>query len=208
MKIQDPRHANRCKSILGRVFIIPKELCVSEHIKSNNYEELPIDRHINLRAVREDEAGALFERTDDSREYLAEYLPWVHKTTSPADSLDFIRSIQQERAEGSQYGFGIYYDDRLVGHISLMHLSDGQKPEIGYWIDQNSSGRGITTKAAGRVTQFGFETLKLQEILVKAAVTNIASNKVAQKLGYELSGTEKSDNGTEINVWRKINEQQ
>lgn len=180
---------------------------MSEQIKSNNYEELSVDEHIKLRAVRENEAGVLFERTDDSREYLAEYLPWVDKTTSPADSLDFIRRTQQERAGGSQYGFGIYYDDRLVGHISLMHLSDGQEPEIGYWIDQSSSGRGITTKAADRVTQFGFETLKLQEILVKAAVTNVASNKVAQKLGYELSSTEKSDNGTEINVWRKTNEQ-
>ena len=175
-------------------------------IQSTSYDQLSVDEHIQLRAVREGEAVALFECTDSSREYLSEYLPWVNKTNSPEDSLAFIQKTQSERIEGSLFGFGIYCDNQLVGHISLMRISDGQKPEIGYWLGEGHSGKGIATKATGRVTQFGFETLGLNEILIKAAVKNIGSNRVAQKLGYEMSGTEKSDNGTKINVWRKTNE--
>ena len=70
----------------------------------------------------------------------------------------------------------------------------------------NYAGQGITTKATAEVTRFGFEALGMRSIVIKAAVDNTGSNKIAQKLGYELSGTEKSDNGTTINVWRKTNE--
>jgi ribosomal-protein-serine acetyltransferase len=132
-------------------------------------------------------------------------LPWAAGNT-PSDSLEFVKKIKQDRAAGSEYGFGIIVDGKLVGHISLMHTGEGQETEIGYWVSKDCSGAGLTTKAAERVTRFGLETLGLESIVIKAAVGNIASNKIAQNLGYEMSGVEASDNGTTINVWRKTNE--
>lgn len=174
-------------------------------VQNSNYEKLLINEYLVLCAVGIDEVNALYKITDLGRDYLAKYLPWAAKNTLE-DSLGFIQKTKQDRLTGAEYGFGIYYDDVLAGHISLMHLSDEQKPEIGYWIAQNASGKGVTSLAAERVTRFGFETLGLDEILIKAAITNTASNKIAEKLGYELYTTEKSDNETDINVWRKTNE--
>lgn len=179
---------------------------MSEKSSISQHEALFVDEHIVLRAVTEEEAERLFYITDQSREYLAEYLPWVRYVNSSTDSLDFIKKTRGERAEGSQFGFGIYVEGRLVGHISLMHVTDEQSPEIGYWIAKEFSGRGVTTGAADAVTKFGFDVLGLRSIVIKAAVDNTGSNKIAQKLGYELSGTEQSDNDTTINIWRKTNE--
>lgn len=173
-----------------------------EPLKSETYSQLFISDHLILREAVESEADHLYALVDDNREYLAEYLPWANGNT-PSDSLSFVQKIRESRVAGAEYGFGIYDDDNLVGHISLMHLKDGKTPELGYWIDEDSSGKGVTTKAAKRVTQFGFETLGLDEIVIKAAVSNVGSNRVAQKLGYELVGNEESDNGTAINIWRK-----
>lgn len=173
-----------------------------EPLKSETHSQLFISDHLHLREVVESEADHLYALVDENRQYLAEYLPWANGNT-PSDSLSFVQKIRESRVTGAEYGFGIYDDDNLVGHISLMHLTDGKTPEIGYWIAETCSGKGVTTKAAKRVTQFGFETLGLDEIVIKAAVSNVGSNRVAQKLGYELVGTEESDNGTAINIWRK-----
>lgn len=178
---------------------------MAEQIQSNNHEFLEVDTHISLRAVAESEAGDLFELTDNNREYLAEFLPWVYETLTEADSLEFIRKIQNERAEGSQYGFGMYCDSRLVGHMSLMHVTDEKKPEIGYWIAEDYSGKGITTRATKAVEDFGFGTLGLSEIVIKARIDNVASNAIPKKLGYVIYETEQGNDGS-VNVWRKTNE--
>ena len=87
-----------------------------------------------------------------------------------------------------------------------MHLTDGKDPEIGYWIDSNISGLGITSKAAGVLSEFGFETLGLSRIVIKAEPDNTASNKIAKKLGYELETTALDDAaGVMFNVWSKTN---
>lgn len=172
-------------------------------MKGHNNEQLDIDRNLTLREVTNSEAEIFYAQVENNRSYLAEYLPWAEKNTL-RDSEEFIQKIHESRAVGSEYGFGIYVEGVLVGHTSLMRVNEA--PEIGYWISRSYAGQGITTKATAEVTRFGFEALGLRSIVIKAAVDNTGSNKIAQKLGYELSGTEKSDNGTTINVWRKTNE--
>ena len=176
-----------------------------EPLSPDNHDQLPVDEHLYLKGVNESEAELFYGLVENNRLYLAEFLPWA-KGNTQKDSLDFIRKVINDRFTGSEYGFGIYANDALVGHISLMHIDDEQEPEIGYWIDKGHSGLGITTKAADAVSRFGFEVLGTEAVIIKAAATNIASNKVAQKLGYHISGTEISDNGMEINIWRKTSE--
>jgi len=89
--------------------------------------------------------------------------------------------------------------------MSLMHLTDGGQPEIGYWVASEMAGQGIATKAAGALTAFGFEVLGLQRIIIKAQPDNLASNKVAQKLGYTLDETVFDEEANQTtNIWAKI----
>jgi ribosomal-protein-serine acetyltransferase len=176
---------------------------MAEKIKESNHDFLVVDKHIFLRAVTEDEAGELFSVTNENRDYLGEFLPWVDKTNSSEDSLDFIKSKQSERESGSEFGFGVFYEEKLVGHASLMHITDGKTPEIGYWISQTESGKGITTKVARALERFGFDTLGVLEIVIKARIDNGPSNAIAEKLGFEIVEKAADEDGEEINVWRK-----
>jgi len=165
------------------------------------YGEISIDDHLSLRQLRVDEADNLFKLVDKNRKYLAEWLPWVGSTISPDDSKAFISDTLQKRLDGSEYGYGIIVDGNPVGHISLMHINDNSTPEIGYWISSQMSGRGITTKAAEAITNFGFNTLSLDKIVIKADPENTASNKIAEKLGYSLAEQEYDDRIGTANVW-------
>lgn len=177
---------------------------MTEQLVKPPYETLPIREGLELRSLTVDDANALFNLTTENREYLAEYLPWAKEyiTKTVDDSRAFIESVIKERQEGESYGFGIFLSGQLVGHTSLMHLKDGKTPEIGYWIAKSSSGQGLTSEAASTLTDFGFGTLKLDEILIRARPENAGSNRVAEKLGYTLSETAEDD-GVLHNHWVK-----
>lgn len=165
------------------------------------HAEIIVDDQLTLRQVRLDEAEKLFSVIDKDREYLGQWLPWPSATLSPDDSKAFITDTIQQRIKGSTYGFGIVLDGEIVGHIGLMHLDEG-KPEIGYWIASAAAGKGLATKAAGAVTDFGFNTLGLKKIVIKADTKNIGSNRVAEKLGYKLEKTEYDNNIKALaNIW-------
>lgn len=168
------------------------------------YETILVGDALRLRQLRLDEAEYLFSLVDANREYLRKWLPWVDKTLSLQDSKKFIEETIIHRQDRSEYGYAIVLGGSPIGHMSLMHLSSGEEPEIGYWISRDASGKGITTEAADALTRFGFETLKLPKIVIKADQQNIASNKVAEKLGYKVERTEPSKyTNHAANVWTK-----
>lgn len=165
------------------------------------HESIRVDDDLELRVLEETEARTLFILTDNNRDYLAQYLPWVDDTTSVRDSLIFIRMMRNLRTKNREFGFGIRFRNELVGHISLMHVSDEQTPEIGYWIDKNISGKGITSRAAEAVTDFGLHTLQLDKIVIRARIDNTASNKIAEKIGYSFTDCIPGDDGHRMNHW-------
>ena len=169
---------------------------------TRDYSEIVAGNGLVLRAVAASEASTLFGLVDGNREYLGQFLPWIDSTKSVRDSASFIRSIKRRRENGAEYGFGVYQNEVLTGHISLMHLTDNASPEIGYWIAEEFAGRGIATRAAQAVTEFGMDVLGVDYIVIRARIDNVASSAIPRKLGYRLHETERE--GTNIvNVWRK-----
>jgi len=164
------------------------------------YPEIEIDSSLQLKQLDVSQADYLFELTEQDREYLSKWLPWPKYTHSSDDSKNFIESIAEKRKNGEEYGFGIEFKGKLVGHISLMHLKGEKEPEIGYWIASNSAGNGLTTKSVIALTQFGLNTLGLKKIIIRAHPDNIGSNKVAEKAGYKY-GYQGEDEDGPLNIW-------
>ena len=62
-----------------------------------------------------------------------------------------------------------------------------QAGEVGYWVRSDRTGQGIAT-AAARVLQVAFEELGLHRVILRVAVGNRASERVAGKLGFVREG--------------------
>lgn len=163
-------------------------------------ETLTIDKDLTLQQLHPNEAGRVFELTEKNRAYLEEFMPWPKQTKTVEDSLAHIHKTIQKREEGETFGYGIRYDGVIVGNISLMHLNENARPEIGYWIDSEHSGKGITTRAVRALTEYAFQALDIEKIIIRADPRNIGSNKVAENSGYTLTGEEIEDGDT-LNVW-------
>lgn len=98
--------------------------------------------------------------------------------------------IQLQTNSDTEIVFGIAYNDKLCGVIGLILQQDVycKSAEIGYWIGEPFWGNGITTKAVGLITEYGFQELKLIKIFAGIFEYNIASMIVLEKNGYKKEG--------------------
>ena len=98
---------------------------------------------------------------------------------------------ERERQLGSGFGFGIFYDGRFAGEVTLSSIQRGpfQNGAIGYWIDKDVAGLGLIPEAVVVVLQFAFETLRLHRVEVAIIPRNASSRRVAQKLELRDEGT-------------------
>lgn len=97
----------------------------------------------------------------------------------------------RERQLGSAYSFGFFVGGRFCGEMNLSGVQRGafQNAHLGYWIDEAMAGKGLTPEAAAVVLRFAFEELGLHRVQVNIIPRNLASNRVAEKLGLRLEGT-------------------
>lgn len=127
-------------------------------------------------------------------EHLAEWMPWAVGGQTPEETRAYLSNVAQRLRDGSEYACGIRWRGQLVGGIGL-HMRDRllRKGEIGYWLGREYSGRGIVTRAARALTDFGFTELGLHRMVIRTATENTRSAAVAGRLGFQREATLRDD---------------
>ncbi len=62
-----------------------------------------IDKNIQLELLDARHTKELFQLTDQNREYLAQWLPWVDSVQQPEDTAQFIEQSQQQWVENKSF---------------------------------------------------------------------------------------------------------
>lgn len=154
---------------------------------NRSYTSLPVDDSTKLQILKPRHAESLFEVIDDNRDYIRTYEAWADMFVSVQFTKRFIQKAQELTRRCSHFEYGIFTNRKLVGQISLSAFGWlDHPPEIGYWVSEDMAGRGITTRATEVVTRFGLETLGMDELTIRTFEDNIGSNRVAEKVGYQL----------------------
>ena len=97
---------------------------------------------------------------------------------------------ERERQMGTGFGFGIFFDGRFVGEITLSSIQRGplQSAFVGYWIDEAVAGRGLMPESVVTVLQYAFDTLRLHRVEINIIPRNAPSRRVVEKLGLRFEG--------------------
>jgi ribosomal-protein-serine acetyltransferase len=162
---------------------------------------ITIDDHLMLRILQAKQATELAAVIEANREYLGRWLDWVASSKTIADTRKFIQDSQQRRMSGSNYEYGIFADNVLVGMIGLHQQGGtGNEPEIGYWLAAQFAGQGITSRAVEVLTYAAFDLLGVESIVICAEPDNVPSNRVAEKAGYTFR-----DFGHNVRVDKGVN---
>lgn len=132
-----------------------------------------IDENTELRLLELRHAEQLFQLTDQSRESLREWLPWIDFTRTVVDSRDFIGGTLQQFSRNDGFQAGIWYQGELAGVIGLHSINWSNKStSIGYWLGANFEGKGLMTKACKAVVDYCFAELGLNRIEIRTATEN------------------------------------
>jgi ribosomal-protein-alanine N-acetyltransferase len=89
-----------------------------------------------------------------------------------------------------KYHFGVWAvvykkNQKLIGHCGLKFLGNTTEIQVGYLLLKSYWGRGLATEAAEAALQYGFEVVKLENIVAVAKPENIASRRVMEKVGMK-----------------------
>jgi ribosomal-protein-serine acetyltransferase len=150
---------------------------------------LPVGDHLRLKLLEPSDAFALFQITDESRRYLREWLPWVDAIKVVSDTQNFIRQSMTQYALHNGFQAGIWREQELVGCIGF-HAIDwtNRTTTIGYWLKQSAQGHGIMTQATEALVNLAFHHYHLNRVEIHAALGNVKSRAIAQRLGFVQEG--------------------
>jgi ribosomal-protein-serine acetyltransferase len=147
------------------------------------------DQELWLRPLLAADAFTLFRLIDAERARLGRWLPWVEETRTERDSARFIADATEERRRRRSLVLAMCVEGALVGTIGLHYVEwFDRSAELGYWISAGVEGRGYVTRAARAVIGFAFRTVGLHRIVVRCAVGNERSCRVAERLGLRREG--------------------
>jgi RimJ/RimL family protein N-acetyltransferase len=147
------------------------------------------DRELWLRPLLAADALALFRLIDAERARLGRWLPWVEETRTERDSARFIADASEERRRRRTLVLAMCVEGAIVGAIGLHYVEwFDRSAELGYWIGSSAEGRGYVTRAARAVIGLAFGTVGLHRIVVRCAVGNERSCRVAERLGLRREG--------------------
>jgi len=151
-----------------------------------------VDGDILVRPLELTDEQSLFEAVRESIPEVSPWLVWCHENYSIEETREFLRS-RADKSQGDEwYSFGVFERNsggRFLGGVGLNFINRvHQFGNLGYWVRTNAAGKGVASKAARLVARFGFEELGLHRIEILAAVSNVASQRVAEKIGAAREG--------------------
>lgn len=85
-------------------------------------EALRVNDEIELVPLVVAQSARLFAVVDANRAYLREWLPWVDRTTSVADTTAFLEACVRDRDAGLAYGFLIERARDVCGTLGLNRI--------------------------------------------------------------------------------------
>ncbi|GIO21645.1 GNAT family N-acetyltransferase [Oceanobacillus sp. J11TS1] len=153
-----------------------------------------VNQDIMLSLLEENHAQTLFDLVKENKAYLSNWLSFPSITNNVEDSKSFIQKSLFRFVNKEGFWVGIWYKDTLVGSIGFLYFDwKVKKTEIGYWLGEAYTNKGIMTNACAAMVSYAFEELELNKVEIKTAVKNMKSAAIPKRLGFQHEGTIRAD---------------
>lgn len=148
-----------------------------------------------LRLPQMDDYDPWYALRSSSRDFLRPFEPrWTEADLGRRVFTTRVKRAREEAEQGSDYSFFIFLtggrQETLVGGITLSNVRRraAQFVNLGYWMGQQFSGKGLMSEAVGLSLPFVFDTLDLHRIHAAFLPGNAASRRVLEKNGFAEEG--------------------
>lgn len=161
------------------------------------------DGHISLRRVHIGDEIALYEGINESIEELTRW-GFYRLGFTQEDAAEDVVSRIRNWTEGKSFTYLIEQLSGLVfiGNCKIEEFEPERKhAALGWWVRTSMTNKGIATAAGRLVARAAFEDLHLNSLSIYTRAENIASRRVAQKIGAVLVQTKPEEDGSYCAVY-------
>lgn len=156
-------------------------------------EKLIIDDRQFLERIALSHVDLIFDAIDKNRKFLRKWLPFVDFTNKVADTERFVRSLLEKSAANRDEVYVIWYKHEFAGLIGFKDKDRiNDKIEIGYWLIEKMTGKGIATAATRKMVNLAFRNMDMNRVQIRCGVENHKSSAIPKRLGFMFEGIERS----------------
>jgi RimJ/RimL family protein N-acetyltransferase len=113
---------------------------------------------------------------------ITRWIPVIPSPYTEDDARAFIGGTSED------YSLAMALDGVVVGAIGLSLNRPGYRGRIGYWVAGHARGAGICTRALRLLSRWALDDLDLARLELITDPDNRASQRVAEKVGYQREG--------------------
>ena len=113
---------------------------------------------------------------------------WIPVIPSPYTEEDALAFVRGEVRPDLAHSLAITLDGVVAGAIGMGVNSMSYRGRIGYWVAGSARGRGVGTRALRLLSRWALDELDLQRLDLITDPDNLASQRVAEKVGFRREG--------------------
>lgn len=156
-------------------------------------EKLQIDDKLFLEKLNLSHVEVVYNAIDQNRNFLRKWLPFVDFTHKISDTERFVRSLLDKHASSRDEVYAIWYRHEFAGLIGFKDIDRvNDKIEIGYWLIEKMTGKGIATLATRKMINLAFRNMEMNRVQIRCGVGNHKSSAIPKRLGFTYEGTERA----------------
>jgi len=150
--------------------------------------------NVEIRPYRANDVGALFEAARESIADVYPWLSWCHPGYEICDAQEWVARQVENFGKRREFAFVITSEQRqFLGGCGLSHLNwTDRSANLGYWVRTSAAGRGVAPAAARMAIAWAFSNSEIERIEIVAALSNVRSQRVAEKAGAQREGIARS----------------
>ena len=160
---------------------------------SSNNLNIKVDDSVELRLLNHETDDSVYALIMQNYDYLKEWVFWVNEKFDRKLAKHFTDLNLQSFAEQKAYIMGVYVDGKLVGSVDVRDIVPGDSAEVGYWIAEDFTGRGLASRCTMSLIDYVRQKHGVKHFYLLTLVDNIASVRVAEKMGFTFDSIVHND---------------
>jgi ribosomal-protein-serine acetyltransferase len=153
--------------------------------------------NFSIRLLTIEDAAGFYQLIDANRPRLEAFLAGTVSRTRTLEDTKLYATEITEKAKQKTYLPFLILDNQngsLVGFIDVKNIDwKIPKGELGCFIDDKYSNKGILTKALRTFTEFCFNSYGFNKLFLRTHQSNLSARRVAENCGFEIEGRIRRD---------------
>src|ERR1043165_8861196 len=146
----------------------------------------------SIRLASEADAAGFFRLVDENRKRLENgFAGTLSKTKTLSDTETFMKEKVRQMSEKKYYPFLLIDSNskNIIGVIDVKNIDwNIPKAELGCFLDQHYTSKGISKKALKLVIGHLFSEYKFEKLFLRTAPDNTPARRQVESCGFEVEG--------------------